>query len=128
MKGVDISSGQYVVWIYPVVDMVWIYLVVDKELCRLTIWPVLVISRDGPPQTPPYARYGTLLVTYDVERLYPSISHDSCMIEVERHLRERGCQLSGFAVAILGLILQLNYCTFDNAIFLMTSLRGTIFG
>ena len=25
MKDVDISSGQYVVWIYPVVDMVWIY-------------------------------------------------------------------------------------------------------
>ena len=25
MKGVDIFSGQYVVWIYPVVDMVWIY-------------------------------------------------------------------------------------------------------
>jgi hypothetical protein len=48
----------------------------------------------------------TFLVTYDVERLYPSIPHDSCLFEVERHLRERGCRLSAFAVTILGLILS----------------------
>jgi hypothetical protein len=60
----------------------------------------------------------TFLVTYDVERLYPSIPHDSCLFEVERHLRERGCRLSAFAVTILGLILSLNVCEFDNKIFL----------
>ena len=38
MKGVDISSGQCVVWIYPVVDMVWIYLVVDM------VWIYLVVD------------------------------------------------------------------------------------
>eukprot|EP01048_Picozoa_sp_COSAG05_P019889 COSAG05_NODE_3236_length_2216_cov_259.874350_1_plen_191_part_10 len=61
---------------------------------------------------------GTLLVTYDVERLYPSIPHDSCIFEVERHLRERGCRLSGFAVLALSLILSLNFCQFDSKIFL----------
>ena len=40
MKDVDISSGQYVVWIYPVVDMVWIYLVVDM------VWIYLVCQCD----------------------------------------------------------------------------------
>ena len=54
---------------------------------------------------PPHA----LLVTYDVERLYPSIPHRLCITMLATAM---GCTYTAFLMAILEVVLNENYCYF----------------
>ena len=51
-----------------------------------------------------------LLVTMDVERLYPSIPHDLCIELLTKHLDARGCTYTAYLMAILDVVLKENYC------------------
>ena len=57
----------------------------------------------------------TLLITYDIVRLYPSIPHELCYQLLHRHLQAQRCPYAAFLVASLRIILNYNYCNFDNS-------------
>jgi hypothetical protein len=58
----------------------------------------------------------SLIVTYDVERLYPSIPHDAAVRRLRTFLTRAGCAFVDFACAALEFILANNYCVFDGVI------------
>eukprot|EP01052_Picozoa_sp_SAG31_P054454 SAG31_NODE_14506_length_802_cov_111.297297_1_plen_195_part_01 len=55
-----------------------------------------------------------LLLTYDIVRLYPSIPHELCYTLLHRHLRAQSCEFTDFIIAALRVILNYNYCLFDD--------------
>jgi hypothetical protein len=58
----------------------------------------------------------SLIVTYDVERLYPSIPHASAVRCLRTFLTQCGCAFVDFAVAALEFILGNNFCIFGGIV------------
>ena len=57
-----------------------------------------------------------LILTYDIVRLYPSIPHRRCFTLLHEFLTEKSCKYAEFSVKLLEVILQRNYCLFDDTV------------
>jgi hypothetical protein len=57
------------------------------------------------------------LLTYDIVRLYPSIPHELCYTLLREYLHERDCPYADFIVAALRIVLNRNYCLFDDQVY-----------
>jgi hypothetical protein len=57
------------------------------------------------------------LLTYDIVRLYPSIPHELCYTLLREYLHERDCPYADFIVAALRIVLNRNYCLFDDKVY-----------
>ena len=57
------------------------------------------------------------LITYDVVNLYPSIPHVGCRDKIAAFLTRASCACASFIVAAVELILELNYCCFNEIIY-----------
>ena len=59
----------------------------------------------------------SLIVTYDVERLYPSIPHAAALLCLRAFLTRHRCPFVDFAVTALDIILSCNYCVFGGTVY-----------
>ena len=57
-----------------------------------------------------------LVITYDVEKLYPSTDHDLCKLNFAAALRKAMFKYLRFALPMLAIVLSENFCIFDDVI------------